>query len=652
MAKKSFFVPKPLRATVDKNRVGTFLVFDDKSKEDLRLHPAEVNRFYSGDRVRVTWSSQNKRDIQLIAHPLRFLIGKYQAHPLRKNEGSIDYVKKKKVIRVFLKNVSTEVLPGDWLKVEVMYRQGKIFGNVLQHYGPGWPPERDVDWVASHFQWEEQHSFEAIQEASTFSEKTIEATLPDRKDLRSLPFMTIDGETARDFDDAVYVEKKEKGFFLWVAIADVSHYVREKSALDQEAFQRGTSVYFPERAFHMLPASLSEEWCSLKPNVPRLALVARLHFSLSGEQKAVELLEAVIQSHRRATYSEIQSEWEAFLSQKNEVPPFLEAAFLLFQVLKKKREQRGSIDFDFPEPEVKVNSKTGEVQAITLRSRLEAHRLIEEFMIAANEGVTDWAMQRKAPFLYRIHPQPDVLSIQKFQNFLKSMGIFLKISKPEDPAEISAMVKKLSQHPSAVVLQQLLLRSMKQASYAATHDVHYGLASKGYTHFTSPIRRYPDLVVHRLLKKLMQGKFEKIHALETVAAHCNERERLAVEAEREAIRLKQVRFIERYVGEVFTGTIVGMVRSGFFVQLQDPYVDGLVSEENLGWDYRWDEQRMIFRHAGQQFLLGDVVSVQVARVDIEKLFVDFVLKSKKGSKVTFFSNPEKKAKRTVFGKRR
>jgi ribonuclease R len=498
--------------------------------------------------------------------------------------------------------------------------------------------------IAAEFNLIEEHSEAAVHEAR---EKKLEVPgrdLEGREDLRAVPFITIDGETARDFDDAVYVERAKSGFILWVGIADVSHYVYEGSALDKDARSRGTSVYFPERAFHMLPRALSENLCSLRPNEPRLSMVAKMYFDKEGhiQRDKTELMEAVIQSKRRATYNEIQAEWEANKENRDwEYAPHFE----LYQQLRKMRQERGSIDFDLPEAELKVQP-TGEVISIRERARIEAHRLIEEFMIAANEAVTEWIMDREWPFIYRTHEEPASDALEKFQKLAANVGVKVSIEQSQSPRVMAEVVRRLEGHPAQFLLNMALLRSMKQAVYTSVHGIHYGLASQAYTHFTSPIRRYPDLVVHRMLRRALRTEKKLLKVpneselkeieddLTDAAEHCSYRERIASDAERESIKLKQVRAIQPHLGDDFEAKVVGMIDAGLFVQLKDPWCEGLVSKETMMDDfYQFNEERMVFygRRKKRTFQIGDVLKVRVIKADVERRQIDFALAEMAGT---------------------
>jgi len=527
----------------------------------------------------------------------------------------------------------------DWVRAKLHFHETGPFpvtAEILDIYGDTLPASADVGMIAAEYNLIEEHTQAAEKEARSMTLEIPGKDLEGRADLRHVPFITIDGETARDFDDAVFVEPKKSGYILWVAIADVSHYVREGSALDKEARSRGTSVYFPERAFHMLPRALSESLCSLRPNEPRLTMVARIEFDREGKPLETEVMEGVIESKRRATYNEIQAEWEA-----NKSNPDWEFAahFQLYSLIRKARTNRGSIDFDLPEAEVRVDDK-GEVLWIRNRARLESHRLIEEFMIAANEAVTVWMLKRSWPFVYRVHDEPSQQSLEKFQALAATVGVHVSFEGGVSPKVMADVVTRLEGHPAQGLLNMALLRAMRQAVYSSTHGIHYGLASEAYTHFTSPIRRYPDLVVHRLLRWALRIENRKLKALKPkeregleaelaeTCEHCSYRERVAAEADREATRLKQVRIMMSKLGEEFPAKVVGMVDSGLFVQLEDPYVEGLVSKDTMSDDfYEFNEERMIFfgRRKKKTFKIGDKVQVRTIRADLDRRQIDFAL---------------------------
>lgn len=624
-----------LKATVDKNRKGfAFLLFENKREyEDAFLNPREAERFFHGDRVEAVINEDGEvMELTVIAHRFRELVGRY--YPAGKN-GMVVYERKRAREEIQVEGSSKGAKSRDWVRAKIHFQEEgfrNFTAEILEVYGPELPPSADIQMVAAEYNLIEEHSEAAVEEAKAF---TLDTNDPDRVDLQHVPFITIDGETARDFDDAIYVERERDGHILWVAIADVSHYVTEGTALNDEAHSRGTSVYFPERAFHMLPRELSENLCSLKPREPRLTMVAKMHYDKQGRRTSTEVMNAVIFSQRRATYTEIQAEWEANgENSKWEYAPHFE----LYQKIRKSRADRGSIDFDLPEAEVRVQP-TGEPISIKNRPRLDAHRLIEEFMIAANEAVTEYALERKWPYVYRVHEEPAFKALDKFQDLCANSGVNFVLNRNDIAGSLNEFIRSLDGNPAQTLLNMALLRSMPQAMYSHVYGVHFGLASEGYTHFTSPIRRYPDLIVHRILKEIL--KYEKAkkklsdsereeweEKLAEITEHCSYRERIASDAERESIKLKQVRIMLPEVGNEFQGKINGMMDAGMFIVLQDPFVEGLVNKESMTDDfYEFNEERMQYvgKRKKRIYRIGDPVWIRVERVDIDLRTIDFTL---------------------------
>ena len=628
------------KATVDKNRKGFgFLIFENRKIEDAFIPPTEAEKLFHGDRVEVSLDGKGRvNNVRILQHRFRELVGRFNPHPMGNARGGwVVYERKRAREEVFIPRITGTVAMGDWIRAKLVFHEKgphAVTAEIVENFGQELPPSADVAMVAAEYNLVEEHSESSEKEAKAFKLEVPGKDLSGRVDLRETPFITIDGETARDFDDAVYVERKGENYILWVAIADVSHYVTPGSALDQEAFSRGTSVYFPERAFHMLPRALSESLCSLKPKEPRLAMVAKMEFDSEAKRHSIEIMEAVIFSQRRATYTEIAKEWEE--NKKNPNFEYL-PHFELYQALRKMRLARGSIDFEFGEAEMNVHPN-GEVEYIRKRDRNDAHKLIEEFMIAANEAVTEWALARDWPFIYRVHDEPAAQSLEKFQTLAATVGVHFTIETTASPKVLADIVRRLSGSPAQDLLNMALLRSMKQAVYSSTHGGHFGLASQAYTHFTSPIRRYPDLAVHRMLRKALRVEKKKDSPLKEkervelektlteVAEHCSYRERLATDAERESIKLKQVRLMTKHLGDEFDAKIIGMTDTGLFVQVDDPFVEGMITKDSMADDmYEFNEDRMIFygRRKKRTFKIGGRVKIRVLRADIDKRQIDF-----------------------------
>ncbi|MBX6423557.1 ribonuclease R [Thermosulfurimonas sp. F29] len=457
-----------------------------------------------------------------------------------------------------------------------------------------------------------------------------------RRDLTRVPLVTIDGENARDFDDAICVRRTRTGYKLYVAIADVSHYVPPGSPLDQEAYLRGTSVYFPNMVVPMFPEKLSNGICSLNPRVERLAMTVEIDFDREGRVRRSRFYPAVIFSHARLTYTEVKAmlvDRDRELRRRYKpLLRMLENAAELALILRERRLSRGSIDFDLPEPEVRLDLQ-GAVRDIVRRERHLAHFIIEEFMIAANEAVARFLTERGYPILYRVHEPPEPLKLKEFTEFARSLGLELEVPVEPDPSWVQEVVELATGKPYAYLVNTLLLRSMKQAQYSPENIGHFGLASECYCHFTSPIRRYPDLVVHRALKAALRKKRPpySYEELVEVGKHLSQRERTAMEAEREMFERVQVRFMRDHVGEVFTGIISGVAAFGFFVELEEYFVSGLVRLVDLHDDYYFlDEKnhRLVGRRTGKMFRLGDRVRVRVKEVNVRRRQITFELVEK------------------------
>jgi ribonuclease R len=498
----------------------------------------------------------------------------------------------------------------------------------------GYPDDPEIEPQIIIHKYDLPHRFTsaALKEAQALPPTPSSHEYKDRVDLRGIPTFTIDGENARDFDDAVSIEReRDGGLKLYVSISDVSHYAREETALDNEAYSRGTSVYFPDRAIPMFPPELSNEICCLHPRVDRLTLTAELRYDENGERRGVQFYPSVIRSDERLTYTLVRKilvDEEAELKRKfKHLLPSLELMADLCQELRRRRIGRGAIDFDLPEPEVILNLQ-GETEDVIRAERNLAHQIIEEFMIAANEAVAHFMEEKGFPFIYRIHEPPKKEAIDEFRRFISHLGYKMRKESDHSPKEFQRVLSDIKGRPEERVVNEILLRSMKWAKYSAKNLGHFGLASDGYTHFTSPIRRYPDLIVHRLLKRVLSKKEVKIpeEVLANKADHLSNRERVAMEAEREILGRYRVRFMKDKIGEEFEGIISGVAAFGFFVELRDIFVEGLVRVTSLHDDYyQYHEKRycLVGERTHKTFRIGDEVKVRVDRVDVERRHIDF-----------------------------
>ena len=514
-------------------------------------------------------------------------------------------------------------------------------GRIIRVIGKAYDPKLDTEMVMAEFALPLNFPENVLQQSESVPEKVSQKALRGRRDLRSLGTVTIDGETARDFDDAVSIQPLPKGQTrLWVHIADVGHYVPWDSDLDIEARQRGTSVYFPDRVVPMFPERLSNGICSLNPHLDRLTLTAEMVFDSDGRRISYEVYESVINSNERMTYTKIKQilvdrDQELLQRYKDRLEEF-RLMEQLCGLLMATRARDGSIDFDLPEPQIILNLQ-GQPTDIIREERNIAHRLIEEFMLAANRTIAEWMTELKLPFIYRVHDIPDAERVQDFIQFLGSFGhTFRKprSGKPQ-PKAFQSVLEAVKGRPEERLINHILLRTMKQARYTTQNTGHFGLAFEHYTHFTSPIRRYPDLIVHRLIKERLQesritdrhrNKLEKL--LPEIAQTSSERERQAMEAEREAVDLKKIRFLSDKEGEEFWGFITGVTAFGFFVELEEMFVEGLVHISSIPDDYYvfMDKQHSLMgRRHRRIFRLADRVKVRVERVDLMKRQADFQL---------------------------
>ncbi len=524
--------------------------------------------------------------------------------------------------------------------------KGKITEVLGEHLDPGL--EIDVAIRAHNIphQWPE----EVLREASQLEQAPSEADKKGRVDLRKLAFVTIDGEDARDFDDAVYCEKKlSGGWRLWVAIADVSHYVRPGSGLDDEAQLRGNSVYFPERVVPMLPEALSNGLCSLMPKVDRLAMVCEMTISRAGKISGYQFYEGVIHSHARLTYTQVGEVLEQgeHADVEKKIVPHLKRLHSLYQTLREARTIRGAIDFETTETRIIFNEQR-KIDAIVPVKRNDAHKLIEECMLCANVATARFFEEYKLPILYRVHQGPGEEKLENLRGFLGELGLEMRGGETPSPMDYQVLRSQIGDRPDAHIIETMLLRSLSQAVYQPENKGHFGLHYAAYAHFTSPIRRYPDLLVHRGIRRVIRSDMSSkrvkrmkaapipeehifpydMQAMLTFGEQCSMTERRADDATRDVDAWLKCEFLQERVGETFNGVVAAVTSFGMFVELSDLYIEGLVHISALPADYyHFDraKQRLVGERSGRNFKLGDGVSVQVARVDLDDKKVDLEL---------------------------
>jgi ribonuclease R len=628
-----------LLGTLKKHRDGFgFVARLDRKGEDVFVAPDEAAKALDGDLVRIEIvPARGGRKagvvVEVVERRRRLLIGTYHA----RGKHSFVVPADAEIEGYVPVPESAAAQDGEVVKVALEPGTGRLAGTVAEVIGRPGEPRVEALRVAYARGFADVFPELVQREAGAVPDRVRDEDRRGRRDLTGLPLVTIDGEDARDFDDAVYVERvqgaKGKGLYrLVVAIADVAHYVRPGATLDAEASRRATSVYFPNLVLPMLPERLSNGICSLNPAVDRLCMVADLVVDGKGETKSAEVYEAVMRSAARCTYTEVARVLDGERLPDRER---FRAGFELMAELQAKltamRRRRGAIDFDLPEAKIVLDAE-GRVSTIEKRPRNRAHRIVEEFMLAANEAVARWFGARDLPTIYRVHGVPDEEKLAAFLELARAHG-FEVPEAPSDPRALNALLEELKGHAQQRALNQLLLRAMMQAVYSPENIGHYGLAAEHYLHFTSPIRRYPDLVVHRLLKE----EWAKRHGepvkhtgeahLQEMAALSSERERASMEAEREVAAFYAALFMQDKVGERHDGVVAAVVEFGLFVELERWFVEGLVRTEDLGGAFELDPalHALVDPASGRAFRVGDRVKIEVASASPARRRIEFVL---------------------------
>lgn len=651
--RKRYALPEKLdlfKGTVIGHREGFGFLQVDGKKDDLFIPNHQMQRVMHGDFVLAQPAGLDRR-------------GRREVRIVRVLESR----KKQIVGRFFLENGFSYVVPDDSrigrdILVPNEHRNGARMGQVVvvelqersasfnqpigvitEILGDNMAKGMEVEIALRNHDIPHKFSSAVEKYVKKFTEEVPEEAKKGRVDLRNLPLVTIDGEDARDFDDAVYCEKHGKGWKLWVAIADVSYYVRLRSTLDVEAHNRGNSVYFPNRVVPMLPEILSNGLCSLNPQVDRLCMVCEMQISAKGKLTDYRFYEAVMNSHARLTYTKVAKMLEGdeeLRTRYSSLVPHLEDLYKLYQALLGARHQRGAIDFETIETKFIFNAM-GRIERIEPVVRNDAHKIIEECMILANIAAANFMEKHKEPALYRIHATPSEEKLTSFRTFLSEFGLTLEGGLKPTTKDYAALLEKVKERPAHELIQTMLLRSLSQAVYHADNIGHFGLALEEYAHFTSPIRRYPDLTLHRGIKYLLakeQGAKRKttdtggyhysFDEMDLLGNHCSMTERRADDATREVADWLKCEYMQDHVGGEFSGVISSVTGFGLFVRLDDLFIDGLVHISTLENDYyQFDaaKQRLIGENSGMQYRLGDKVHIKVEAVHLENKMVDFSL---------------------------
>ena len=614
-----------------------FLIPDDGSP-DLFLSAKEMHKALHGDRVMVREIGVDRRGrregtiVDVLERAVTHLVGRLHAdHGILFVEAENRRISQDILIP---REESMDARAGQVVMVNIIQQPSKNaqpIGRIVEILGEYTAPGMEIEIALRKHDLPYEFPPEVEKLSARFPATVLKTELREREDIRHLPLVTIDGETARDFDDAVYCERDGKGYKLYVAIADVSHYVHPHDALDREALTRGNSVYFPRRVIPMLPEVLSNGLCSLNPQVERLCMVCEMSLDAAGDFGEYRFYPAVMYSHARLTYTKVASMLEdpkgEDAKQYGNLLPHIQLLYKLFKVLLKAREKRGAIDFETIETQMMFNDQ-GKIECILPVKRNDAHRLIEECMLAANVCASDFLKKHKQPTVYRIHEGPTPEKLVALRDFLKEFGLQLSGGDAPSAKDYARTLTKIKDRPDAQLLQTVMLRSLRQAVYSPDNVGHFGLAYESYTHFTSPIRRYPDLLVHRAIKAVLTGTVYSPGDWHELGIHCSQTERRADDATRDVEAWLKCYYMQDKIGECFDGVISGVTGFGLFVALHGVYVEGLVHISELPSDYfHFDAAKhmLLGERSGKRYRLGDRLRVKVVRVDLETSKIDFVL---------------------------
>ncbi len=641
-----------------------FLISDDEPT-DLFLSPKEMSKALHGDLVMVREVGMDRRGrreasiVEVLERANTQLVGR-----LHNDHGILSVeAENRRIAQDFLipKDKSMGAKAGQVVIVKIIQQPSKRsqpIGHIIEILGDYTAPGMEIEIALRKHDLPYEFSSAVDKISSKFPKRISKKEMEAREDIRHLPLVTIDGEDARDFDDAVYCEKDGKGYKLYVAIADVSYYVQSNDALDSEALERGNSVYFPRRVIPMLPEILSNDLCSLKPRCNRLCMVCEIRFKANGDVLDYRFYPAVMYSHARLTYNKVAAMLDNATSkeakQYAKVLPHVQLLHQLYSMLLKARKIRGAIDFDTIATQMIFNSQ-GKIEKIEQVKRNEAHRLIEECMLAANVCASDFLQKHEQPAIYRIHEGPTPEKLEVLRNFLKEFGLQLGGKDNPHAKDYAETLSKIKDRPDASLLQTVMLRSLRQAIYSPEKIGHFGLAYESYTHFTSPIRRYPDLLIHRAIKALIKGKTYAPGNWQELGMHCSQTERRADDATRDVEAWLKCFYMQDKIGECFDGVISSVTGFGLFVALDNIYVEGLIHISELPSDYfHFDATKHTLQgeRTGKQYRLGDRQRVKLVRVDLETNKIDFVLADSDETAQTKRSSTKTKTFRKTHSKAR
>ncbi len=621
---------KPLIGTVSAHPDGFGFVDVPGRDKGFFLPPEEMRGLMHGDVVEIRPVRRRGREsasvVRIVEEASPILVGQ-----LIRDRGAfwVEPRSSRQNIRILVgERDRGQAEEGDWVRVEIRRGTRPLKGRVLGVFG-SWQltPKQLIDIVVDELGLPHGFPDGVMEECRSIPERPKTRDFAGREDLRRLPFVTIDGEDARDFDDAICVLPRGEGFEAWVAIADVAHYVLRGSELDREARERGNSFYFPDRVIPMLPEKLSNGLCSLNPDVPRLTMAVRMRFDATGKRHGIHLAEAVIHSRARLTYAQAArwiEERDAEAVPDETVRKMLDDAARLYRKLARRRQLRGALDLDVPE--VRAVLHEGRVADLAQSERNIAHHLIEEMMLAANTSVAEFLEARKCPFLYRVHPAPEPESIEQLNTWLAPFGLSIPIRRQGRrlvvrPADVQDVLEAAEGRPFEHVLHRLVLRAMQQARYSPENEGHFGLAYPTYCHFTSPIRRYADLTVHRRLKAVLRGehpdRWQPAKELAEIGEHISRQERKQQRAEWDVQAMLGALYHEKDLGRELTARISGMTGRRLFVQFDETLAEGSMNVDALGARFELDESghRLVARGSGKAYALGDPIRVRIDRVD-------------------------------------